>query len=166
MTIEEQTINEAEQLALEQLKSLDQEDGLLEPDNIDVSNDLDDGMKAMTAMFTAQMGLSALEGSLKLLVHPKFEFSESSKAEALEKFAPLLVKYGVMLPDLIMKYQLEIEGAKAAFVLIKEGYQTSKHLKETDPIEKDVNPTDWDAVEEQEQADELKKRQHDELAAA
>lgn len=124
--------------AVESLQQLDESQGLIEPSNPELTEEELQEQEAsaefdeMTAAFTAQMGLGALEGSLKLLVHPRFEFSESAKKEALEKFAPLLVKYGVMLPEYIMKYQQEIEGVKAAFTLAKDGYSNVVKLRQED----------------------------------
>ena len=68
------------------------------------------------------------------MLHPRFEFSESAKAEAMAKFAPMLVKYGLLLPEFIMKYQQEIEAAKAAFVLAKDGYNNVVDLRQEDAL--------------------------------
>lgn len=128
------------QSAVTQLTALDAENGIgvdanPEPTEAEKQEQADKfEFDEMTAAFTAQMGLASLEASLKFLLHPRFEFSESAKAEALAKFAPMLVKYGLLLPEFIMQYQQEIEAAKAAFVLAKDGYNNVVELRQEDAL--------------------------------
>lgn len=130
------------QAAVNQLLEVDKEQGLIESPEAEPELTEEERQQEterlefdeMTAAFTAQMGLSSLEGVLKMVLHPRFEFSASAKAEALEKFAPMLVKYGLLLPEFIMQYQQEIEAAKAAFVLAKDGYSNVVQLRQEDAL--------------------------------
>lgn len=127
----------------EQLANVDVQSGLVEstaepeptPEEQEaVSNQL--VFNEQNAQLTAWGGLAAIEGTLKLVLHPRFEFSPEARAEALEKFAPLLVKYGLLLPEFLMRYMDEIEAAKAAVTLAADGYKKVKVLRLEDAVEK------------------------------
>lgn len=126
---------------MEQLNTLDVEQGLVEAHK-EPESEMEDQpqpgavapieLSEEEAQFTAVMGLGTIEGALKMLVHSDFHFSPEAKAQALEKFAPLLIKYGMVLPEFLMRYKQEIEGAQAAVRLINDGWKTTKALKQRD----------------------------------
>lgn len=96
------------------------------------------------AQLTAWGGLGMIEFGLKQVVHPDFAFTQETKAYAVDNMAPLLIKYGALLPDWIAQYQEEIGAAKAAARLVSEGMKTTKALKA-----KDVTEPTQDAQEPQ-----------------
>lgn len=128
--------------AAQQLHQVDIDSGLTDDPNAVVEpteseqEKINDKLEfdAATAAFTAQMGLSALEGMMKMVLHPRFEFSQSSKSEALEKFSPMLCKYGLLLPEIVMRYREEIEAGKAAVGLVRDGYGTVCRLRQEDQL--------------------------------
>ena len=85
-----------------------------------------------TAQFTALMGLGMLENAFQMLLHPRFSFDDRTRAEAIEKFAPMLIKYGALFPEWLMQYKEEIEAGKAAVGLISSSYKQVKTLRAED----------------------------------
>ncbi len=84
------------------------------------------------AQFEATIALMGIEGALKMFVHPRFAFDEAAKAQAIENFGPLLVKYGGLVPDWFAKYQEEINAGYAAVQLVGSSASQLKQLKAED----------------------------------
>jgi hypothetical protein len=85
-----------------------------------------------TAGMTAAMGLGTIEFALRRVIHPEFEFTASTKEYAIENLAPILIKYGALLPSWLNAYDAEIKAAMAVGKLVSEGVDTAKTLKAQD----------------------------------
>ena len=94
---------------------------------------------AEVAKMTAWGGVGMIEFALKQAIHPDFTFTAETKAYAVENMAPLLIKYGALLPDWVMQYEEEINAAKAAARMISEGMSTAKALKAL-PVDSEPEP--------------------------
>lgn len=85
-----------------------------------------------TAGMTAAMGLGTIEFALRRVVHPDFEFTEGTKAYAIENLSPVLIKYGAIVPGWLSQYDAEIKAAMAVGKLASEGMDTAHKLKKAD----------------------------------
>ena len=92
-------------------------------------------MDEQTAGMTAAMGLGTIEFALRRVLHPEFEFTESTKAYAIENLSPVLIKYGAIVPGWLSQYDAEIKAAMAVGKLASEGMETTKKLKAKDAAE-------------------------------
>lgn len=92
-------------------------------------------MDEQTAGMTAAMGLGTIEFALRRVLHPEFEFTESTKAYAIENLSPVLIKYGAIVPGWLSAYDAEIKAAMAVGKLASEGMETTKKLKAKDAAE-------------------------------
>jgi hypothetical protein len=81
---------------------------------------------------TALGGLSMIEFTLRKFIHPEFEFTASTKDYAVENLAPVLIKYGALIPSWAVEYEPEIKAAMAVGSLVSEGIETAKTLKAKD----------------------------------
>ncbi|WP_413114073.1 hypothetical protein [Thaumasiovibrio sp. DFM-14] len=85
-----------------------------------------------TAKAEAALALMGLEGALKVFLHPRFAFDAAARDNAIEKFGPLLVKYGNLLPLWLVKYEEEINAGYAAVQLVGNSVGKVKKLKAED----------------------------------
>ncbi|WP_191601410.1 hypothetical protein [Marinomonas algicola] len=115
---------EAEEAAAE----LDPEQAKLEEKAAEKQADFD----KETAGITAAMGLGTIEFALRRVVHPDFEFTESTKAYAIENLSPVLIKYGAIVPGWLSQYDAEIKAAMAVGKLAADGIDTAHKLKKAD----------------------------------
>ena len=89
-------------------------------------------MDEQTAGMTAAMGLGTIEFALRRVLHPEFEFTENTKAYAIENLSPVLIKYGAIVPSWLSAYDAEIKAAMAVGKLASEGMETTRKLKAQD----------------------------------
>lgn len=80
----------------------------------------------------AQFAVFAIEKALQQFIHKRITFEDELKAEAVRDFAPLLAKYGVLLPAWLAQYQEEIMAIKAAGSLGMSAISQAKQYKEED----------------------------------
>ncbi|WP_417552879.1 hypothetical protein [Marinomonas fungiae] len=133
---------EVEQAALpseqaEYLKALEAEEAAasIDPEQAKAEEKAEAEAQAMdeqTAGMTAAMGLGAIEFALRRVLHPEFEFTESTKAYAVENLSPVLIKYGAIVPGWLSAYDAEIKAAMAVGKLASEGMETTRKLKAQD----------------------------------
>ncbi|WP_417790792.1 hypothetical protein [Terasakiella pusilla] len=133
---------EVEQAALpseqaEYLKTLEAEEAAesIDPEQTKAEEQAEAEAQAMdeqTAGMTAAMGLGTIEFALRRVLHPEFEFTESTKAYAIENLSPVLIKYGAIVPGWLSAYDAEIKAAMAVGKLASEGMETTRKLKAQD----------------------------------
>ncbi|WP_413113838.1 hypothetical protein [Thaumasiovibrio sp. DFM-14] len=85
-----------------------------------------------TAKAEAALALMGLEGAMKVFIHPRFAFDAAARDNAIEKFGPLLVKYGNLLPQWLVQYEEEINAGFAAVQLVSNSMGQIKQLKAED----------------------------------
>lgn len=89
-------------------------------------------MALMGATMTAEFGLGAIEMAVQSFVHPRFQIPERNRDEVLQNCAPLLVKYGALIPEWLAAYQEEIAALKAIGSLGIASYGEIKQLQAED----------------------------------
>ena len=89
---------------------------------------------AMCVEKEAQAAVWAIEKALKTFVHKRISFDEEIKDEAVRNFAPLLMKYGVLLPAWLAQYQEEIIALKSAGELAMNAVSQVKQYKHEDML--------------------------------
>lgn len=112
-----------------------EEEENLDPDEVNEQEQTEAAQKEFeeqAVKMTAIGGLSAIEFALKRFLHPEFEFTPSTKEYAVENLAPVLIKYGAVLPLWLSAYDAEIKAAMAVGTLVNEGVGTVKELRAKD----------------------------------
>lgn len=89
-------------------------------------------MAAELAPLSAQMGLFAIESAIQAFVHPRFAIPDHRRAEVIQECAPVLVKYGALVPDWLAQYEPEIRAVKAIGGLTLESVGQVRQLKAED----------------------------------
>ncbi|WP_087024438.1 hypothetical protein [Thaumasiovibrio subtropicus] len=84
------------------------------------------------AQFEATLALMGIEGAIKMFIHPRFAFDDDARAQTIEAFGPLLIKYGNVIPDWFAKYEAEINAGYAAVQLVGSSASKLKQLKAED----------------------------------
>lgn len=91
------------------LSSLDEGD--FEPQAM--PSQADQKMELEAAAALASGGLMAVEGAIKMMLHPDFAFDAKKAENVAEKVAPLVLKYGANPPEWVKEYMQEIIAACA-----------------------------------------------------
>ncbi|MEZ9523395.1 hypothetical protein [Enterovibrio norvegicus] len=89
-------------------------------------------MAAELAPMTAYMGLSAIEMAIQGFVHPRFTIPDGRREEVVRECAPILVKYGALVPHWLAQYEPEIRAVKALGGLTMESIGQVRELKAED----------------------------------
>ena len=89
---------------------------------------------AMCVEKEAQLAVFAIEKALQTFVHKKISFDNEIKDEAVRDFAPLLMKYGILLPAFLSEYQEEIIALKSAGALAMSAVSQVKQYKKEEHI--------------------------------
>ncbi|MFT2112168.1 hypothetical protein [Marinomonas sp. 2405UD68-3] len=121
------TISSEQAAFISQLESEEEQEDF-NPAQEKLENEFDE----QTAGMTAAMSLGTIEFALRRVVHPDFEFTESTKAYAVENLSPVLIKYGAIVPGWLSQYDAEIKAAMAVGKLASEGMDTAHKLKKAD----------------------------------
>ncbi|MBJ7539257.1 hypothetical protein [Marinomonas transparens] len=135
--IEDQTGGELPDDQKDFLKSLEAEEAIedLDPEQTqaeEAEQEQQAEKDEQAAKMTALGGLSMIEFTLRRVIHPDFEFTASTKDYAVENLAPVLIKYGALIPAWAVEYEPEIKAAMAVGSLVSEGVSTAKELKAKD----------------------------------
>ncbi|MGF1786462.1 hypothetical protein L4D00_11760 [Photobacterium swingsii] len=84
------------------------------------------------AQMTAYMGLAAIEMAIQSTVHPRFKIPDHNRDEVIQNCAPVLIKYGALVPEWLAAYQEEITALKAIGSLGMASYGEIKRLNAED----------------------------------
>ena len=109
------------------LRSLDDD---FEPQAIPSQTDQKVELEAAAAL--ASGGLMAVEGGLKMMLHPDFAFDAKQTQNVAEKVAPLVLKYGANPPEWVKEYMQEIIAAFAIGSLAFGSVMQVRQLKLAD----------------------------------
>ncbi|YCO02103.1 hypothetical protein ACB087_04100 [Vibrio sp. VNB-15] len=145
-------------LAQLQVKEEDDQTGLT-PEEREAATEQREAFDAMCVEKEAQFAVFAIEKALQQFIHKRIRFEDELKAEAVRDFAPLLAKYGVLLPSWLGQYQEEIMALKAAGSLGMSALSQAKQYKEEDRViqlqqqqHKEESQPSVDSLEQMEQA--------------
>ncbi|MGR5329312.1 hypothetical protein [Photobacterium damselae] len=89
---------------------------------------------AMCREKEAQFAIFAIEKALQKFIHPRISFDDEMKSEAVRDFSPLLIKYGVMVPEWLGQYEAELMALKAAGTLGYNALCQAKRYKQEDAL--------------------------------
>ena len=87
----------------------------------------------------AKAAVWAIEKALQTFIDKRITFDEALKNEAVKDFAPLLMKYGILLPSFLSQYQEEIIAIKSAGTLGMSAIAQVKLYKKEDLALQDLN---------------------------
>ncbi|OOF25729.1 hypothetical protein [Salinivibrio sp. IB872] len=87
---------------------------------------------AEIAPLSALVALMGIEQAIKTFVHPRFEIDDERRQQVARDCAPVLIKYGALLPDWLAQYEAEIVAIKAVGGLTIESIGQVKQLKAED----------------------------------
>ncbi|MBV7296829.1 hypothetical protein [Enterovibrio paralichthyis] len=104
-------------------------------------------MAAELAPLSAQMGLFAIESAIQMFVHPRFSIPEHRRAEVIQECAPVLVKYGALVPSWLAQYEPEIRAVKAIGGLTIASVGQVRQLKAEDAAALEAEKAANDASE-------------------
>jgi hypothetical protein len=88
--------------------------------------------KEMAHEMTAFMAIESFEGLLRSMSHPRFKLDEETKKTALERYKPLIEKYGTDALGIFGQYQAEIMAGLFTVTLVKGSMSQIKDLKAED----------------------------------
>ncbi|MCG7500046.1 hypothetical protein MHO82_24590 [Vibrio sp. Of7-15] len=125
---DEHTETHSQQVESDFLSSLDEDD--FEPE--DMPSKADQKMELQAASGLALGGLMAVEGGMKMMLHPDFTFDAKQANNVAEKVAPLILKYGANPPDWVKEYMQEIIAAFAIGSLAFGSVMQVRQLKAAD----------------------------------
>ncbi|XDF78840.1 hypothetical protein AAFX60_006965 [Aliivibrio fischeri] len=83
--------------------------------------------EAVCANAEARAAVFTLEKLAQKFIHKRIKIDEEVKAEAIENFGPLLVKYGALLPSWFSQYEQEIMALKSMGQI---GWDVAKQAKQ------------------------------------
>lgn len=89
-------------------------------------------MNEQGSQMAAMMMIETVEQSLKGFVHPRFTFEQGVKETAIEKYTPIIIKYGPRAMVLFGQWQDEIAAGLFTATLIGASAKQVKQLKAED----------------------------------
>ena len=86
----------------------------------------------MAQEMTAFMAVNSFEGLLQTMAHPRFKLDDETKQLALERYRPIIAKYGPSAMGLFGQYQAEIMAGLFTVTLVRGSMTQIKELKAED----------------------------------
>ena len=113
------------------------EAGLNEPDEAEqeaeqAQAEQEAAMNEQGSQLAAMMMIETVEQTLKGVVHPRFTFEPGVKETAIEKYTPLIIKYGPKAMILFGQWQDEIAAGMFTATLVMQSAKQVKQLKAED----------------------------------
>ncbi|KZX00950.1 hypothetical protein JL49_09070 [Pseudoalteromonas luteoviolacea] len=104
-------------------------------------------MNDANAQGVAFMAIASYEGLLKTFVGPEFELPAGMKQEAVEKYGPLIVKYGPSAIGTFGRYQDEIMAGVFTASLVRESFIQIRKINAQKAVNDDADSNAQDTPE-------------------
>lgn len=112
---------------IEELKASDAQAELNQtPEEVAEAEANSDRFEATCANAEARAAVFTLEKLAQKFIHKRIKIDDDVKAEAVENFGPLLIKYGALLPSWLSQYEQEIMALKSMGEI---GWDVAKQAK-------------------------------------